>query len=138
MSDKFTPADLVAAIEDLSMCAYFPSDEGVRAAIMRLLARMVPDRQALLWLVQAYTDRIGKWHGPAELRAVLCTRFRPADGVEAFSSLPGFRPEDSEEQYLEQHEQQKIGWTGDAPLQISAAQPLQQLIEGLAKKRGIQ
>lgn len=116
------PIDLSQAVEDLAMCEFFPSDPAVRAAIMRLLAKMCPSREALIWLVSTYTNRIGKWHGPAELRGVLCTRFRPSDGVEAYSALPGYTPDDSEAAYLEQHKQLKEGgWVEipDGPGQIS-------------------
>jgi hypothetical protein len=94
------------------MCEFFPREEATQAAIMRLLAQMCPSREALLWLVSTYVNRIGKWHGPAELRGVLATRYRPSDGIEAYSSLPGFTPADSEAAWAEQHEQLKQGgWT---------------------------
>jgi hypothetical protein len=47
--------------------------------------------------------RFGIWNGLAELRGVLCCRFKPPDGIEANSSIPGFRPADSEQFYIEQH-----------------------------------
>lgn len=118
---SFTPKDLAEAIEDLSICEFFPREPGAQAAIMRLLAKMCPHREALKWLVAAYTNKIGKWHGPAELRGVLCTRFRPADRIEAYSALPGYTPEDSEVAYLEEHKQLKEGgWVEipDGPGQI--------------------
>ena len=123
---SFTPKDLSEAIEDLSICEFFPREPGAQAAIMRLLAKMCPHREALKWLVAAYTDKIGKWHGPAELRGVLCTRFRPADGIEAYSSLPGYTPEDSEAAYLEQHKQMKTGWieSPDDPRMIGTGEDI--------------
>ena len=41
--------------------------------------------------------------GPTELRGVLCWRFKPADEIEADSSIPGFRPADSGKLYIELH-----------------------------------
>ncbi len=108
--ETFSPRDLQLAIDDLAICEYFPADEGARAAIMRLLARMVPHKEALQWLVTTYTNKVGKWKGPVELRAVLCTRFKPADGVEAYSQLGGFTPEESEAAQISAHEQRKAGW----------------------------
>lgn len=140
--DKFTPQDLETALDELSMCQYFPTEPGVRAAIMRTLARMVPHREALIWLVRTMVDRIGTWKGPMELRGVLCTRFRPADGIEAFSSLPGFRPEDSEAALLDEHEQRKVGWLppaeGAAPKQITADPEMERIMRQLEAGKGIQ
>jgi hypothetical protein len=138
--DKFTPLDLETAIEELAMLQYFPADDGARAAIMRLLARMVPHREALIWVVRTMVDRVGAWKGPMELRGVLCTRFRPADGVEAFSTIAGFRAEDSEAAYLEEHTQRKVGWITepDKPAQISGDKSARLLIEGLCKSKEIQ
>jgi hypothetical protein len=123
--ETFSPRDLQLAIDDLAICEYFPADEGARAAIMRLLARMVPHKEALQWLVTTYTNKVGKWKGPVELRAVLCTKYKPSDGVEAFSSVPGFSADDSERACLEAHEQRKAGWIQsevDAPRQIADPQ----------------
>ena len=136
MANKFTARHLTEALQDLSMLEFFPSDEGARAAIMRTLARMCPHLEALEWLVRQFCDRIGRWHGPAELRAVLCTRYRPSDGIEAFSALPGFRPEDSEQRLMEEHEQLKIGWTAERPQLASANPRALKLIEGLMQRKG--
>lgn len=109
--DKFTPADLQQAVEDLSMCDFFPREPGAQAAIMRLLAKIVPHRQALRWLVGEFTNKIGKWHGPAELRAVLCTRYQPQDGIEGWSQLSGYSASDAEERAINQHKQLKADGT---------------------------
>lgn len=138
--DKFSRNDLTNAIDELSICEFFPREPGAQAAVMKLLAKMCPHREALRWLVDQFVNRIGKWHGPAELRAVLATRYRPADGIEAFSTLPGFTPEDSEAKCFDEHEQLKVGWAEerDNMARISGDSKSRLLIEGLAKAKGIQ
>lgn len=114
--NKFTQHDLQKAIGDLGMCEFFPTDPGVQAAVMNLLAKMCPSREALAWLMDTMVNRVGKWHGPKELRGVLCTRYPPADSIEATSSIAGFTPEDGYAQSLAEHEQLKAGgwWTPPA------------------------
>jgi hypothetical protein len=112
---KFTSADLSEAVTDLSLIEFFPSSPNQHAAVGLLLARICPHREALSWLVRTYTDHIGRWHGPMELRAVLCTRYRPADGIEAWSQLPGFRASDAEQRHLDQHAALKAGSAGELP-----------------------
>ena len=128
--DKFTPQDLQQAVEDLSMLEYFPREPGAQAAIMRLLVQMVPHRKALRWLVDTFTNRIGKWHGPTELRAILCTRFAPRDGIESWSQIAGFSAEDGLARSLEAHKQLKAD--GTLP---PSDEPLVKRLEA-AKKRG--
>jgi hypothetical protein len=101
--EKFTPQDLRRAIDRLKLCAYFPSDPGAQAAAMEMLASMCPHREALEWLVDVFVNRVGSWKGAKELRGVLCSRYKPADGIEAYSTISGFTPEDSETAYLERH-----------------------------------
>lgn len=112
-NDKFTKVDLEEAVIDLSLLRYFPSEPGTQAALIRLLAKMCPHKQALTWLVDTMVNRVGEWKGPAELRGILCWKFKPADGIEAESVTPGFRGEDGEQQSLERHQQLKAdGWIG--------------------------
>lgn len=130
--ENFNARDLEIAIEELAMCKYFPSEAGTQAAIMRLLARIVPHKEALMWLVRTFADRIGQWHGPQELRAILCTRYRPADGIEAYSAIVGFTANDQEMAYIESHNARK-------PAQIAGDnREMLQLVDGLAKAKGIQ
>lgn len=109
---QFRPEDIESALTELSMLKYFPGDSGTRAAIGALLARIVPHLDALQWLTRAYVDRIGQWHGPMELRAILCRRYAPADGVEAHTSLPGWTAAEAEAEAIEQHLRLKAG-SGD-------------------------
>lgn len=102
---KITQADLKRAHQDLLMLAYYPQAAEAQAAIMRLLAKMCPHREALAWLTDTMVNRVGTWKGPAELRGVLCTRYRPADGIEMDSSVPGFTAADGEARSIEVHEE---------------------------------
>jgi hypothetical protein len=104
MADRFSKTDLAATNARFKMLAYYPSDPQAQAAILELLAEMVPHREALEWLTKAMVNRVGVWKGPAELRGVLCTKYRPADGVEMHSVSPGFTPADNERRYIEQHQ----------------------------------
>ena len=101
MAEKFTLQDVQSAIAELSMLRYFPADEATRAAVGSLMVRMVPHREALLWLVRAMVDRVGEWKGPTELRGVLCWRYRPADGISAESACAGFTATDGERLSIE-------------------------------------
>jgi len=119
---KFSQRDLTLAISQLATCRFFPADEGARAAIAILLARICPHKEALEWLVGQFINRINDWRGPGELRGVLCTRYRPADGIEANCSVtPGYRPEDGEARTFGEHQQRKVGW----------AEVYRKLIEGM-------
>ncbi|MGA8594465.1 MAG: hypothetical protein WB676_06945, partial [Bryobacteraceae bacterium] len=44
------------------------------------------------------------WPGLAELRGILCSRYDPADGIDQWSTLPGYRADDAEMKHLEAHE----------------------------------
>lgn len=83
-------SDLGNAITRLRMLSYWPAD--AEGAVMELLLQMCPHSGALDWLVGVLINKIGRWPGPAEVRGLLCTRFRPADGIEGNCSLSGFSP----------------------------------------------
>ena len=93
---KFTNADLEAANTRFQMLSYYPPSPSAQAAVMELLAKMCPHKEALEWLVDTMLNRVGTWKGPMELRGVLCWKFKPADGEEVNSSLAGFTAEDGE------------------------------------------
>jgi hypothetical protein len=101
--DLFTENDLSEAVEDLAMLPFFPAES--RAAVMTLLRKMCPHRTALRWLVAEAVNHVAKWPGPAELRGILCSHYDAADGIDQWSSLPGYRAEDAEMKHLEAHEQ---------------------------------
>jgi len=86
-----------ATVERISVLKFFPpvSDIGARTEIARIILDMVAtDRygtaqEKLDYLVKAAQVH-GTWEGPGELRAMFCCRYKPADGIEAYSQLPGF------------------------------------------------
>lgn len=84
---------IVKAVGRLACLSFFPSDKDARTEVMRLLSRMVSEREELDWLIQTMIDKVGRWHGPMELRGVFCTRYKPADGIEASCSVGEFSPE---------------------------------------------
>ncbi len=103
----FTPEDLKVAMAKLGMLDFFPPEPATRAAIMMLLGKMVPHKRALEWLVNELINHVGKWPGPAEVRGILCSRFDPADGIDHWSTLPGYSAADGEAKFLLDHDRQK-------------------------------
>src|SRR5690349_14533330 len=91
-----TPDQIGFAVQRLSALTHFPANTYAHEEIMRLIFRMVGTVDQLEWLVRTMIDRVGEWKGPRELRAIFCTRFAPLDGIEEWSSVPGFTPADSE------------------------------------------
>jgi len=114
--EKFNEFDLETACDDLAMLPYWPAE--ARASVMRLLAQMCPHREALQWLVAECVNHVAKWPGPAELRGLLCTRYTPADKIDGWTTLPGYRADDCEARFLAEHDdekhQERIGVSGES------------------------
>jgi hypothetical protein len=129
VASKFAKVDLVKANARLKMLSFYPSDSEAQAAVMELLAKMCPSLEALTWLVDTMTNRVGTWKGPAELRGVLCWHCRPADGIEAPCSITGFTPQDGETLTIER------GYRDDRPLLVSGDADCRALVRSIADKR---
>lgn len=101
---KPTLHEIHQVVESFDALEFFPRDSAAaKAAVIKLIAAMVGTVEQLAWLQSAMLNRVGRWHGPKELRAVFCTRFRPADGLEVeYSTVAGFTPADSENIALQQ------------------------------------
>lgn len=89
-------SDIIAAMVELSTLRYFPADDLTKRAVMSQIMRYCDRSDGLSWLVSQLVNRVGQWPGPAEVRGLYCSRFKPADGIEANCSLPGFTAEDGE------------------------------------------
>ena len=99
---KPTSEQIKIAVGKLAALAMFPADPIARSAIMNALSRFVNTTQELNWLGRTMIDKVGVWHGTAELRGVFCSKFKPADGEESVCALtPGFTADDNENRYVE-------------------------------------
>jgi hypothetical protein len=91
--------EIADAVEELSAIPYFPKERGARLGIMRAMEKFVSGPLELRWLIDTAVGRMRGWSGVAELRGLYCTRFKPKDGIEERSTIPGFTEADSEEAY---------------------------------------
>jgi hypothetical protein len=64
------------------MLNYFPGERDARTAIMRIIDAMATTTEQVDWLAAEMVTRFNEWPGPQNLRALFCTRFKPADGGE--------------------------------------------------------
>lgn len=78
------------SLEKLSVLKFFPSDDTARTEIVAMSCMMASNNLQIDWLANRCVEIWNEWEGPREMRAVFCSKFRPADGVEAFSRLPQF------------------------------------------------
>jgi len=75
------------AIGLLKSMPSFPADPMVRQAVSDDVLELVRDEHELLWLVRRVTQLYGEWPGLSEVRAVYCSKYKPRDGVEAYSGV---------------------------------------------------
>ena len=101
------PKFCIKAVARMTMLRYFPADPIAQGEIGLLLQRMISRPEHLEWLTDMMVNHVGEWQGPKELRGLLCSRFKPADGIEEYTSIPGFAPADCEARNLEDHERYK-------------------------------
>jgi hypothetical protein len=77
-------------IAQLGMLSFFPTEQNARAGVVALVCEMAETNDQVGWLVRRCLQLWSKWEGPAELRAVFCSKFRPRDGVDCYSQLEQF------------------------------------------------
>ena len=84
--------EIAPLVARMAALPFFPSkaDDDARISIATVLAACAANIEQAEWTVNRCLKIWDKWEGPHELRAVLCSKFRPADGVEAYSRLPQF------------------------------------------------
>jgi len=75
----------VGALKALDALAFFPKEVGARMAIGDAVRGMCPSVEALQYLVRMAIQHYTTWDecGVPGLRQIVCTKFRPADGIEA-------------------------------------------------------
>lgn len=82
------PTRIMEILSGLRLLPFFPSDEFAFSALVRMVGSMAENEQQVQWLVARMTSGIyTKWEGPAEMRACFCNRFKPKDGINAYSQI---------------------------------------------------
>jgi hypothetical protein len=90
------PTEVMEILAELRVLPYFPNDEFVLVALARLAGSMCSNIAQVRWLVGRMTSGIyACWPGPQEMRACFCGRFKPRDGINAYSTvyLDGLPPD---------------------------------------------
>ena len=82
------PREVLRILNGLRILPYFPNDEYSMNALVRLAGSMCSSVEQVQWLVNRMTSGIYvQWPGPHEMRACFCCRYKPKDGVGAFSTV---------------------------------------------------
>ena len=67
----------------LSCLKFFPSHPAGVAEVAATIHEFAENESQVNWLVHEMKARFDEWPGPKTLRAIHCSRYKPADGVEA-------------------------------------------------------
>lgn len=78
------------SLSRLAILKFFPADETARTELLSFVCEMAHTNEQVEWLVTRARQLWNEWQGPRELRAIFCSKFRPADGIEAYSDLEKF------------------------------------------------
>jgi len=83
------------AVASLKLMKFFPGDEDACLALVTDFGEMAENEEQIEWLVRRVRNLYSEWPGIHELRAVFCSRFKPKDGINAYSTqfLDGVPPE---------------------------------------------
>ena len=93
---------ILQAVIALANIPFAPQDPAQQGALMEAIAEFADRPDALAWAVKVAVAKWTKWIGPAELRGIYCSRFCPADGIEAdVMATPGYTAADNEALYME-------------------------------------
>ncbi len=75
------------SISRWSLLKYFPSDADGRAALVEMVCGIIETDEQAEWLAKRVLAIYNEWPGPQEIRATFCGRFRPSDGINAYSQV---------------------------------------------------
>lgn len=68
----------------------FPPPASAGPKLVERIVNMCSTDEQVRWLANRVTELYDEWPGPHELRAVVCSRFKPKDGIEADSKHPRY------------------------------------------------
>jgi hypothetical protein len=87
-----TPEVAASVVDALASFRYYPQNPKYDSLMRDLIDDMCPSAEAAVWVVKrAFRLWNGEWKGPQELRAILCSKYSPADGETVYSQLKEFR-----------------------------------------------
>lgn len=114
---------------------FFPTAPEALIGIAEQVSDMCSDAEQVRWLVKRVSALYREWPGAFEVRAVLCSKFKPADGVEAYSQeypagIPSEKPTQAALEAPPRNRQ--IAGAADGP--ATAAPSIQATLHDLAVK----
>jgi hypothetical protein len=80
-------AAVTKALGRLTLMKYFPADDTARTALVEMVCGMIDHEDQAEWLAKRMLQIYREWPGPYEMRACFCGRYRPLDGVNAYSEI---------------------------------------------------
>jgi len=85
---------ITKAVSGLKLMKFFPSDEDALLILINDLSEMadvtnpkISAEEQIEWMVRRVRNLYPEWPGLHELRAVFCSRFKPRDGINAYSTV---------------------------------------------------
>lgn len=66
---------------ELTLLRFFSAEQGARTALFLLIGRMCSSEEQVRWLVRRTLALCNEWPGPLVFRQILCSKFKPADGI---------------------------------------------------------
>jgi hypothetical protein len=90
--------NIFATLKGLQLLRFFPASEEIMDALVDEVMSMAASEDQVKWLVKRMLSLYAEWPGPGEMRAVFCNRYKPKDGISAYSSvypdgIPSEKPE---------------------------------------------
>ena len=82
-------AAVTEALDRLTLMKYFPSEDAARTALVEMVCEMIDHEDQAEWLANRMLRIYREWPGPYEMRACFCGRFKPKDGINAYSEIYG-------------------------------------------------
>ena len=127
----------------LSVLKFFPADQTARAEIVLMACEMAQTNEQVAWLAKRCIQLWNEWEGPREMRAVFCSKFRPADGIEAYSQLPRFNDGIPSEKAAEPLQLggatvRQIAGPRETADDLTAAASIRPVIEAMARAKDMQ
>lgn len=103
-----TCEQITAAVLTIAeLIPFAPQSRAGQLIVIQELESFVSTDEQLAWLTQTAIRHMRKFSLP-ELRGLFCTRWKPKDGVDEYSTTAGFTAADLEGQYIERQAQETV------------------------------